>query len=232
MTTPTDEGIRLAEGMYEYTLDDRPRAKEMWRLTRLFDNRLHMQTLMGTGSEFFFGMDLTMDANGTVESLQVRLNGNQGEQQASFSFDDRKISGTISGPKGNNPVELELPPHTLIVPESIATRFLIGQIIDWTTDEEQVMSICLVPILSPHYPPLQPVLFNAHMTVLGNEAVDLLMATVTANHVLLEWPGYPPQHAWFDEHHFPVQWYWVRQEDNKMVAHNYALTRYTWASEH
>ncbi len=229
MSTPAGEGMLIAQGVYDYSVDDHPRAKEIWRMTQLPDGRLHMQTLFGTGQQAFFGMDLIFTAQGAAEELQARIDERDGKHSAALQFDGGGVRGQIAEPAGQRPVEISLPVGTIVMPQSIALRYLVGQTLDLTSDAEQPLSLCLVPVIDERYPPLQPQLISARATVLGSESVDLLMAAVTATHVLIEWPNYPPQHGWFDERCFPVQWYWVgHNAEGASVAHLYSLSRYAW----
>jgi hypothetical protein len=231
LMTAAEEHARLAEGAYSYTLDDRPYATELWRLNRLTDDRLHLQTLLGVEKRVLYAMDLVIGANGMAESLEARLSSPKGDQQATLNFSPGGISGQVQRPEGVTPVQLAAAPQTLPLPESIATRFVVGRALDLASDHEQTLSLCLVPVFSGGQP-LTPQIVTARATVMGPESVDLLMATVTATRVLIEWPNHPPQHGWFDERRFPVQWYWVgRQEDGASVAHEYSLTRYAWHAE-
>jgi len=117
----------------------------------------------------------------------------------------------------------------VIYPEAIAMRMVLGKALDLSHEAEYTMPLCVVPVMDSIYPPLQPLLVKAQVSVLGVEDVDLLMATVSATHVLIEWAQHPPQHAWFDEHRFPVQWSWVGHDtEGASVTHTFALTRYAW----
>jgi hypothetical protein len=229
MTTPA-HGEMLAKGVYDYTLDDRPRAKEMWQVARLEDGRVHIQTMLGTGQEIFYGTDVILDTTGAIEHVQVRIQdkqGKQGEHTGSYQIEGQILRGELVANGKTTPVEVTLPEHALILTECIAARSVIGQALDLTSDAEQPLSLCLLPVLSEYYAPLQPVLVEATATSLGAESVDLLMAPVTATHVLLEWSGHPPQHVWFDENGMPVQWYWLgRNPEGGSIVHEYALSRH------
>ncbi|HKD74950.1 MAG TPA: hypothetical protein VKB76_05620, partial [Ktedonobacterales bacterium] len=209
MSTPVDEGMLIAQGVYDYSVDDHPRAKEIWRMSQLPDSRIHMQTIFGSGQQAFFGMDLIFTAQGVTDELHARIDERDGKHSVALQFDGGGVRGQITEPAGQRPVEIALPAGTSVMPQSIALRYLVGQSLDLTSDAEQPLSLCLIPVIDERYPPLQPQAVKALATVLGSEAVELLMATVTATHVLIEWPNHPPQHGWFDERRFPVQWYWV-----------------------
>lgn len=227
MTTP-DAGTRLAEGIYSYTVDDRPNASEVWRLTRLPDDRLHLQALLRTDQRVIYGMDLVLGADGAAESLEARVES-QGEWRGALTFAGGAVQGQVQGPQGATPVQVALPPGTLPFPEAIAMRFLLGRALDLTTEAEQSFSLCRIPVLEAHGQPLVPQVVVARATVLGPETVDLLMAEVPATRVLIEWPDHAPQHGWFDARRFPVQWCWVRHTaDGGNAAHQYSLTRYAW----
>jgi hypothetical protein len=227
MTTP-EEGTRLAEGIYSYSVDDHPNANEIWRLTRLADDRLHLQALLRTDQRVIYGMDLVMGADGTAEALEARVES-QGEWRAALTFAAGAVQGQVRGPQGATPVQVALPPGTLPFPESIAMRFLLGRALDLAPEAEQTFSLCLIPVLEARGQPLVPHNVVARATVLGPETVDLLMAEVPATRVLIEWPDHAPQHGWFDARRFPVQWCWVRHTaDGGNTSHEYSLTRYAW----
>lgn len=229
MANPGNEGTQLAEGIYDYTVDDHPRAKEIWRMTQLLDGRIHMQSLLGSGQQAFFGIDLILNPRNVAEEMHIQVDERDGKHGAALAFAQDGVRGQIVGPAGPQSVALALQPGTLPLPESIAMRYLVGQAIDFTTEAEQPLALCLVPIIDEHYTSLQPVQVMARATVIGSESVDLLMATITATHVVIEWPDHPPQHGWFDEHHFPVQWYWLAHgSDGNSVAHEFNLSRYAW----
>lgn len=224
-----EEGIRLAEGIYSYTLDDRPYAAEVWRINRLEDNRVHMQALLGVGQQMLYGMDLVLDQQGEAQSLDARVQQRTGLIRASLTFSADAVRGQSGTTEAPEPIDLTLPPQTCLFPESIAMRFLLGQRLDLTTEADQVVSLCSVPVLDEHQPALKPRVVTARATVLGPEPVELLMATVTATRVLIEIPDHPPQHGWFDDHRFPVQWYRLGDgPQGERIAHEFALTRYAW----
>jgi hypothetical protein len=229
MTTP-DQGTPVAEGVYSYTIDDRPNANEIWRMTRLSDGRLHTQTILRTEQRIIYGMDLVRDATGAAIALEARLES-QGAWQASLSIASGAVQGQIQGPQGATPVQVALPPGALLCPEAIALRYALGQALNLTPEAEQTVPLCLVPVVEARGQPLVPQVVTAHTTVMGLETVDLLMAEVPAMRVLIEWPDAPPQHAWFDERRFPIQWCWVRAHaDGTSAQHMYSLTRYAWHS--
>ena len=229
--TAADATTRLAEGAYSYTIDDRPHATEVWRLNRLADDRLHMQSILGQEQRMLYAMDLVISTTGTPESLSARVGGTQGEMQATFAFTPGRVHGQRQEPTGATPFDLALPSHALPFPESIAMRFLLGRALNLTDENEQTVPLCVIPVFSGGEP-LLPQLVMARATVMGTEDVDLLMATVPATRVLIEWPNHPPQHGWFDARRFPVQWYWVgRENDGATTAHEHSLTRYAWHIE-
>lgn len=223
------EGIRLGEGMYGYTIDDRSHASEIWRLTRREDDRLHMQAMLGSGTQALYGMDLLIGVNGAVEALDARVQERSGERHGQFSFSASAVRGQIAAQGHTQPVELALPPGTQLCPESIAMRFLIGQTLDLANEAEQTLPLCLITVRDDPQTSLVPRLVAARATVLGSEPVELLMATVQATRVLIEWPDHAPQHAWFDEHRFPVQWFWLGPgPSGPDASHECSLTRYAW----
>jgi len=229
MTIPIDAGTKLAEGVYDYTVDDQPRAKEVWRLNELADGRLHIQSLLGSGQHIYFGMDLVLDPSGTPHELHAQVDGQGGKSSAVYTFGADGVTGTLTAPDGVQPLTLALPPGTLPLPEAIAMRYLIGQRLDLTSTNEQPLSLCIIPIMDEHNPPLRPFHVAARATVLGVETVELLLADVSATHVLIEWPNHSPQHAWFDERRFPVQWYWLGHgAPNESTAYQLSLSRYAW----
>ncbi|MBA3823415.1 MAG: hypothetical protein H0X24_05830 [Ktedonobacterales bacterium] len=230
MTAP-ENGTRLAEGIYDYTLDDRSFAKEIWRITRLDDAQTHLQTILSTEGQIRFGIDLLLDAGGLPTDMEARVNTPEGEVRGHYVFSAGGVQGQIARPgAAATPVQLALPANTLPLPESIAMRWLIGQAINLADENEQALTICLIPIAEEGGTPLEPRLVAARATVLGQETVELLMADVGATRVLLEWPGMPPQHAWFDARRFPVQWAWVGHAGaaGAGMSHTMSLTRYAW----
>ena len=229
MANPGNEGIQLAEGIFDYTIADHPHAKEIWRMTQRPDSRIHMQSLLGSGQQPFFGIDLLLSPHYVSQELRAQIEGSTGEYSVALAFMAEGVRGQLTNPNGQQAIDIAAPTGTIPVPDSMAMRYLIGRAIDFTTPAEQTLSLCLVPILDEHYPPLQPVPVMAHITVLGEESVDLLMATVTAKHVLIEWPNHAPQHGWFDERHFPVQWSWTgHNAQGGTVAHEFQLSRSAW----
>ncbi len=226
--TAADEGMRIAEGIYGYEVEGQARASEVWRMTRLGDERVHVQALLRTEQRIIYGMDLTLDAQGQPETLTARME-QQGEVRASFSFVEGTVQGQIQRPQGGTPVHLNLPAGAVLFPASIAMRMLIGRALHLETDAEQPLTLCVIPVLDVAAQPLMPHLVGAQASVLGPETVDLLMAETPATRVLIEWPNHPPQHAWFDGHRFPVQWCWVSHEaDGGSISHEFSLTRYAW----
>lgn len=227
---PPSEGKLIAEGMYSYTVDDRSRAAEVWRLYRLDDDRLHMQTLLGVGQQILYGMDLRTSPDGTSSELMARLHDQGSERLVRLAYEPGHVQGAVQDTNGQHAIDLTVPAAALLFPAAIATRFSLGRSLDLSTENEQSHALVVVPVLdAPHKPALQPYVVQAQATVLGPEAVDLLMATVTASHVLIEWPDHPPQHAWLDERRFPIQWSWVEQDAHGVSAtHTYSLTRYAW----
>lgn len=230
MTAP-ESGTRLAEGIYDYTLDDRSFAKEIWRITRLDDDQTHLQTILSTEGQIRYGIDLLLDAALVPTTMEARVNTPEGEVRGRYGFSAGAVQGQIARPgAAAAPMQLAVPAQTLPLPESIAMRWLIGRALNLTDENEQALSLCLIPIAEEGGPPLEPRLVAARATVLGQETVDLLMADVPATRVLLEWPGMPPQHAWFDARRFPVQWAWVGHAGagGAGMSHAMSLTRYAW----
>jgi hypothetical protein len=230
MTAP-ESGTRLAEGIYDYTLDDRSFAKEIWRITRLDDDQTHLQTILSTEGQIRYGIDLLVGVDGAPIELEARVNTPDGEVRGRYGFSAGAVQGQIARPGAAvAPVQLAVPPRTLPLPESIAMRWLIGQALNPADESEQTLSLCLIPIAEEGGAPLEPRLVAARATVLGTETVELLMADVVATRVLLEWPGMPPQHAWFDARRFPVQWAWVGYAGagGAAMSHTMSLTRNAW----
>jgi len=224
-------GTRLAEGIYDYTLDDRSFAKEIWRITRRDDEQVHLQTILSTDQQIRYGIDLLLDATGAPTVVEVRVNTADGEIRGQYGFSAGGMRGQIARPgAAATPVQLALPAGTLPLPESIAIRWLLGRTLNLADENEQALALCLIPIAEEGGMPLEPRLVTARATVLGQETVELLMADVPAIRVLLEWPGMPPQHAWFDARGFPVQWAWVGHANagGAGMAHTMSLTRYAW----
>ncbi len=229
MTAQHTEGTPVAMGVYAYTMDDRPRASEQWRLTRLPGDRLHAQSIMGVGQQVLFGVDELIGSDGAVEELQARTHGQNGDRHAVLTFDGNEVRGQITDSHGTRAIALSVPPATLPLTFAVAPRIVLGRALDLSREDEQPLSLCQVPVFEENRAPLEPVLAQARATVLGVEEVELLMATVSAHHVLFEMAGHPPQHGWFDERRFPVRWYWLgHSAEGASVAHELSLTRYAW----
>jgi hypothetical protein len=168
---------------------------------------------------------------GTPTLVEARVNTPNGELRGQYAWQGGVLNGQLARPgAAPQPLQLALPPGTLPLPEAIALRWLVGRALDLASENEQAVSLCLIPIAEEGGAPLEPRLVTASATVLGQETVELLMADVLATRVLLEWPGMPPQHAWFDAHRFPVQWAWVGHAGagGPGMSHTMTLTRYAW----
>jgi hypothetical protein len=227
-TPPNTEGTVIAEGQYSYMVDDRPKGSEMWRITRLEDGRILVQALLGAGQHILYGMDMMTNTEGGIEALTIQIpdaDGGAVTRRAALHFTPGAVRGQIEGAEGRAPIDLGIPPNTLPYPASIATRFLIGRSVNLTIEQDQPLSLCVISI--PESQPSPPIIVKASATVLGPEPVDLLMATIDATHVLIEWPGHPPQHVWLDERRFPIRWYWVDSDTD--TAQDFSLSRYIWS---
>jgi hypothetical protein len=228
MSAP-ESGTLVAQGIFSYTVDDRPRASETWRMSRLPDDRLHIQSLTGAGQQIFYGMDVLVGAGGVVDEIHLRVQGQDGERQAALRFEGDGVRGQVTGPQGARQIALALPVGALPYTESIAPRMVLGRALDFSREDDQPLDLCIVPVMGERGAPLEPALAHASAAVLGSEEVELLMANVAATHVVFDVPGNPPQHAWFDERRFPVRWYWVgHQADGSAAAHELSLVRYGW----
>ncbi len=231
MHTPEDlVGNVIAQGLYRYTIDDRTVGMERWRMTRLENGQSHLQILRGNGSLLLFGIDLLMDPDGQVTKFTMRVpDGQNGPPQVRLSLrvEPLVLRGQVGDPTGLQPFEVPIPPGTLLYTSAIAAHLLIGRAIDMTSEADQPLTICDVALLEQHPGPGS--LLSATATVLGEEPVELLMATVSAQHVLFEIAHHAPQHAWFDEHRLPVRWYWVGPADGTpSAAHELSLERVQW----
>lgn len=220
----------IAEGMYSYTIDGRPRAAEMWRISSSPDGRSQLQALLGAGQQILFAMDVLTNPAGAVEALSVQIppaDGGQPQRRAAYHFTPGAVRGQVEVDGARQPIDLTLPAEALPYPAAISARFLLGRTLNLTSEDDQPLDLCVIGV--PEEQPTPPQVVHATATVLGQEPVDLLMATISATHVLLEWPGNPPQHAWFDEHRFPIRWYWVGPSPDSVSAeHDFSLGRYAW----
>jgi hypothetical protein len=222
------EGTRIAEGVFTYSVDDRPQGAEMWRLTQIDPDHLHCQALFVHNQQPLYGMELIAAPDGRPEQIDARLHRPDNERRAHLEFSAGAARGAITTPTESHPIDLQLPTDAVTFPEAIALRSWLGQRIDFTTDAEQTLNLCAIPVLTAPEQALLPRSVTARITVLGPETVELLMAEVQATRVIIEMPGHVPHHAWFDVHRFPVQWYWVAPDNSgASVEHAYSLTRYS-----